>query len=170
MDSAASSRFCEAAEQSRNQALEDLIVSPQTTIACLVSFSIRAKGRPSAIVSKAFRSVTIMNSQGRLSREEGAAIPARISLSIFSFSTGRSLYLRTLLRLSIVSKVWFSGSCRWFPVEEAGHEENGDQEEKTDSHKDGFIWFITDYLLNINVEGIFCKASFRCSETSFHVL
>ena len=47
---------------------------------------------------------------------------------------------------------------------------NGDQEEKTDSHKDGFIWFITDYLLNINVEGIFCKASFRCSETSFHVL
>jgi len=59
-----------------------------------------------------------MNSQGRLSREEGAAIPARISLSIFSFSTGRSLYLRTLLRLSIVSKVWFSGSCRWFPVEE----------------------------------------------------
>ena len=56
------------------------------------------------------------------------------------------------------------------PRRGAGHEENGDQEEKTDSHKDGFIWFITDYLLNINVEGIFCKASFRCSETSFHVL
>ena len=81
-----------------------------------------------------------MNSQGRLSREEGAAIPARISLSIFSFSTGRSLYLRTLLRLSIVSKGLV---FRFLPLafrRGAAHEENGDQEEKTDSHKDGFIW------------------------------
>ena len=169
MDSAASSRFCEAAEQSRNQALEDLIVSPQTTIACLVSFS-RAKGRPSAIVSKAFQSVTIMNSQGRLSREEGAAIPARISLSIFSFSTGRSLYLRTLLRLSIVSKVWFSGSCRWLSVEEQPMRRTVIKKKRQILIKTGLYGFITDYLLNINVEGIFCKASFRCSETSFHVL
>lgn len=118
MDSAASSRFCEAAEQSRNQALEDLIVSPQTTIACLVSFSIRAKGKAFGHRIQGFP-VGYDNEFPRSPvTEEGAAIPARISLSIFSFSTGRSLYLRTLLRLSIVSKVWFSGSCRWFPVEE----------------------------------------------------
>ena len=111
-----------------------------------------------------------MNSQGRLSREEGAAIPARISLSIFSFSTGRSLYLRTLCVLMYRFQGLVFRFLPLVPRRGAGHEENGDQEEKTDSHKDGFIWFITDYLLNINVEGIFCKASFRCSETSFHVL
>ena len=82
-----------------------------------------------------------MNSQGRLSREEGAAIPARISfVYLFPFSTGRSLLLYVALRLSIVSKVWF---FRFLPLafrRGAAHEENGDQEEKTDSHKDGFIW------------------------------
>ena len=111
-----------------------------------------------------------MNSQGRLSREEGAAIPARISLSIFSFSY-RAIFVLTY---AFAIEYRFQGLVFRFlplvPRRGAGHEENGDQEEKTDSHKDGFIWFITDYLLNINVEGIFCKASFRCSETSFHVL
>ena len=118
MDSAASNRFCEAAEQSRNQALEDLIVSPQNDdrLPCLFqhpgegkAFGHRIQGFPVGYDNE-FPGSPVTG--GR------AAIPARISLSIFSFSTGRSLYLRTLLRLSIVSKVWFSGSCRWFPVEE----------------------------------------------------
>lgn len=113
MDSAASSRFCEAAEQSRNQALEDLIVSPQTTIACLALFQHPGEGETFGHCVQGFP-VGYDNEFPRSPvTEEGAAIPARISLSIFSFSTGRSLYLRTLLRLSIVSKV-----C--FPVPAAG--------------------------------------------------
>lgn len=66
--------------------------------------------------------------------------------------------------------VWFSGSCPLVPRRGAGHEENGDKKKRQILIKTGLYGFITDYLLNINVEGIFCKASFRCSETSFHVL
>lgn len=170
MDSAASSRFCEAAEQSRNQALEDLIVSPQTTIACLVSFSIRAKGKAFGHRIQGFP-VGYDNEFPRSPVTGGRGGHSGSYQFVYLF-----LFYRAILILTYAFAIEyrFQGLVFRFlplvPRRGAGHEENGDQEEKTDSHKDGFIWFITDYLLNINVEGIFCKASFRCSETSFHVL
>ena len=103
-DSAASNTFCAAAEQSSCQALLDFAVSPQTIIACLVSFNIRQEES----VSHCIQNVPVCYDDkfhGRRSLEEGAAIPARTSVSSFSFSTGRSVYLRTLYGLKIVSNV-----------------------------------------------------------------
>ena len=57
-----------------------------------------------------------------------------------------------------------------FPVEEQAMRKTVIKKKRQILIKTGLYGFITDYLLNINVEGIFCKASFRCSETSFHVL
>ena len=161
MDSAASSRFCEAAEQSRNQALEDLIVSLFQHPGEGETFGHCVQGFPVGYDNEFPRSPVTGGGGGHSGSYQ----------FVYLF-----LFYRAILILTYAFAIEyrFQGLVFRFlplvPRRGAGHEENGDQEEKTDSHKDGFIWFITDYLLNINVEGIFCKASFRCSETSFHVL
>lgn len=81
-----------------------------------------------------------MNSQGRLSREEGAAIPGSYQF-VYLFLFYRAIFVLTY---AFAVEYRFQGLVfRFLPLafrRGAAHEENGDQEEKTDSHKDGFIW------------------------------
>lgn len=140
MDSAASNRFCEAAEQSRNQALEDLIVSPQTTIACLVSFSIRAKGEAFGHRIQGFP-VGYDNEFPRSPVTGGGGGHSGSYQFVYLFLFYRAIFVLTY---AFAIEYRFQGLVFRFlplvPRRGAGHEENGDQEEKTDSHKDGFIW------------------------------
>ena len=119
---------------------------------CLVSFSIRARGGLRPSYSKAFRSVTIMNSQGRLSREEGR--PFRLVSVCLSFLFYRAIFVPTYaFAIGIVSKVWFSGSCRWFPVIGAGHSrENGGDQKRQILIKRRVLWFYNG-LLSLNIGG-----------------
>ncbi len=98
MASAASRIFSDAAEQSCTQTslFSPFLVSPQTMMAAAAFGSIFVYGLECASVSKTARSVTATNAQGRLSAAVGAAMPARSRISICSFVTGLSRYVRTL--------------------------------------------------------------------------